>query len=290
MTGFNVVSPQNRDELLTVISSLQDKNFRFGAGCTDLLIELRAEPVEDLTVVNLKQLDDNEFSSIRERRDGLRIGSLTTVHEIAINEKIGNNYPVLSSAAIQLASTQIRRVATVGGNLCTASPAGDISCALYALNAECEVLNTAGDLHTFPISDFFTGVRETCLERDEILRSVFIPHNGNGGKIRSGFIKIGTRRSMECSVVSLAYHILADDTSVVHDANIALGSIAPTIMSASSACDYLTGKSLNKLSVSEKTAFADKVMEYADPISDVRATAWYRKEVLHNISRTLFDN
>ena len=120
-------------------------------------------------------------------------------------------------------------MATVGGNLCTASPAGDIVCALMALKAACEILNIDGKLRTVPMGDFFLDVRKTALKKDEILRSITIPPNVQNSKLHSGFIKIGTRRSMECAVVSLAYHIQLDDTGNIIAAGVAIGSVAPTV-------------------------------------------------------------
>ena len=94
---------------------------------------------------------------------------------------------------------------------------------------------------------------------------------------------------MECSVVSLAYHIYIDDAGIVKKAGIAIGSAAPTIMFTKSASDFIIGKNINNLSEDECAEFANKVMEYATPISDLRRSAWYRKQVLYNISKSIFE-
>jgi len=287
---FNVVSPVNTKELFGLISANHDRNFRFGAGYTDLLIELKKQSDQDLTVINLAQLADDNFTSISETADGFRIGALVTAKCITLDKDLLANYNVLTDAASQLASGQIRQVATVGGNICTASPAGDIACALVALKANCEVLNSEGVLRVVPIEDFSTGVRTTALRTDEVLRSIVIPSNDVKNRIYSKFIKIGTRRSMECSVVSLAYHIQTDDDSIIVNAGIAIGSVAPTIMFVKSACDYLIGKDFSSISSSETEEFSSKVIEYASPISDIRASAWYRSEVLANIAKSIFEN
>ena len=103
----------------------------------------------------------------------------------------------------------------------------------------------------------------------------------------SGFIKVGTRLSMECSVVALAFHIQKDDSGTIQHAGIAIGSVAPTIKFTDSACNYLNGKS--ELNQVEREEFAKLVSKYASPISDVRASAWYREEVLFNISKGLME-
>jgi len=121
------------------------------------------------------------------------------------------------------------------------------------------------------------------------LRSILLPFNVTKA-VSSGFIKIGTRRSMECSVISLAYHIQVENNNRISNAGISIGSAAPTIKFTSSACEYLIGRNYTSIGEPEAEQFASHVLEYATPISDIRATAWYRKEVLFNISKSIFDN
>ena len=288
--NLNVITPSTTDELLKAITEYQDKNFRFGAGCTDLLVELKKEPIEGLTVINLAQLTDDHFTSITSSSEEVRIGALVTAHKIATNFDLQSKFPVLSEAANKHGSRQVRQVATIGGNLCTASPAGDMACALVALQAQCEILATDESLRTIPISQFFIDVRKTDLKKNEILRSVIIPSNNGSNKTHSNFIKVGIRRSMECAVVSLAYHILTDENDRITHAGIAIGSAAPTIKFTTSACEYLVGKNLSAIATSESEEFAAKVLEHASPISDIRGSAWYRKQVLSNISKSIFEH
>jgi CO/xanthine dehydrogenase FAD-binding subunit len=287
--SFSVISPKTKSELLQ--SMKQKIKFRFGAGCTDLLLELKKKPADDLTVINLSQLHDVQFTDIKKSVKGLRLGAGVTAHHIVMSEEIKTHYPVLYEAARSLASTQIRQVATVGGNLCTASPSGDIACALMALEAECEIMNVDGKKRTVTIKEFFIGVRKTAMEKDELLYGINIPaKNKNTKIIFSRFLKIGTRKSMECSVVSLAYHIQADAKGKIIHSGIAIGASAPTIRFTDTACDFLLGKNIYETFENDKQEFAGKVIAYASPISDIRATAWYRKEVLFNISKSIFEN
>ncbi|MDP8240916.1 MAG: FAD binding domain-containing protein [Candidatus Hatepunaea meridiana] len=288
--NFNITTPETTQELLAQISKHQENNFRFGAGYTDLLLELKKQPDEDLTVINLAQLNDEHFTSISELDDGIRVGTLVTANRITYNEVLEKRYPVLYEAASKLASRQIRQVATIGGNLCTASPAGDIACALVALEARCEMLKTDGTVIVVPIDDFFVGVKKNCLLKNEILRSIIIPSNSENSKLYSGFIKVGTRCSMEIAVVSLAYHIQSDENGKITKAGVAIGSVAPTIKFAKSASEYLIGRSYTSIGTSKAEEFATKVLEYTLPISDIRASAWYRKEALFNISKSIFES
>ena len=94
---------------------------------------------------------------------------------------------------------------------------------------------------------------------------------------------------MEIAIVSLAYHLQMDDTGIITDAGVACGAVAPTIPFTTSACEFLIGKNIKDLSAADKEEFAKKVISFASPISDIRASDWYRKEVLFNISKTIFE-
>lgn len=94
---------------------------------------------------------------------------------------------------------------------------------------------------------------------------------------------------MECSVVSLAYHIQTNKNDEIVKAGIAIGAVAPTIRFAKSACDFLVGKKFKTISNDEKQIFSEKIISYASPITDIRATDWYRKQVLFNISKSIFE-
>ena len=130
----------------------------------NLLMELKKKPEDNLTVINLAQVVDDKFTGYRKDPKLIRLGAMSTAGSIVVNEELKNQYPVLHEAAHNLASTQIRQVATVGGNLCTASPSGDIACALVALAARCEILNSNGKTRTVAITDFFTGTQKNGFE------------------------------------------------------------------------------------------------------------------------------
>ncbi len=284
---FYTVSPHTTAELLETIKQNQENHFRFGAGYTDLIPELQMQKQDDLTVINLAKLKDKDFTSISDSKEGSRIGALATMTDVLSNESL-QGFPALIEAVESLASVQIRSVATVGGNICTASPAGDVSCALVALDAACEILDMGGKIRTVPIAEFFTGVKTTVLKKDEILRNVLIPGFTPSERTVSGFIKIGNRNSMEIALVSFAYHITADKDGVITSAGAAVGSMAETIRYTASASEFLLGKNVDQLTKADSEKFADLVLEYTNPITDFRASAWYRRKVLWNISKSIF--
>lgn len=287
---FEIINPSSTTELLETVENLKDSKYKFGAGCTDLLMELKKNCEVDLTIINLAKVKDTAFTNIIKTSESYNLGAMVTASNIIENNDLKNCFLVLYEAANSLASTQIRNVATIGGNLCTASPSGDVACALVALNSNCELLNTSNNKRTVPITDFFIGPRKTVIKNNELLYSISVPANNiNCNKIHSAFIKIGTRRSMECSVVSLAYHIQINHNDVIINAGIAIGASSPTIRFTKDACNFLIGKKFGNITKIEKEEFAGLVLKYAEPISDIRASAWYRKEVLFNISKSIFE-
>lgn len=286
---FEVISPKTTPELLNAIYANQANNFRIGAGFTDLINQFKAQQTEGLILINLAQLVDDSFKLIVEKPTNFQVGALTTASEIIANQLIKENFPVLHQAASKLASTQIRNVATVGGNICNVSPSGDMTAALIALKATCHILDCDGDERKELLSSFIRGLKKTSLTKKEIIRNITIPKNSKKN-IKSGYEKVGSRKSMEIAIVSLAYHLQMNDIGVITNAGVSCGAVAPTIPFTALACEFLIGKNINSISESDKEEFAKKVLGYANPISDIRASDWYRKEVLFNISKTIFDN
>lgn len=290
--NFNIEIPLNTTDLIRVLKDYKNRNYRIGAGCTDLLMELKKSCSNQLTIINISQINDENFNNIKIDNSSKKtiIGANTTVHKIMYNDDILKNFNVLHCAAKNLASNQIRQVATIGGNLCTASPSGDLICALMALKAKLEIINSEGIIRQISILDFYKGVRKTDLKSGEFLSSISVsPNKVETNNLHSGFIKIGTRKSMECSVVSLAYHIQTDKNAKILEASIAFGASAPTVIFAQKACDFLIDKNINNISETDIEKFANLVLEYASPIDDLRATAWYRRQVLFNISKSILE-
>jgi len=286
--NFEIESPATREELVQSLRKHQSTNFRLGAGFTDLLIELKNSDQEDLTLINLSQMEDEEFSGIVANSTEIRIGALVTVARIIKNSSIMENSPVLHQAAQSLASGQIREVATIGGNICQASPSGDLSCALVALKATCEIMDMEGRIRHEPLNGFFQGPGKTSLQKNEVLKSISIPVNLRK-TLKSGFIKIGKRSAMECSIVSIGYHFQLEADGQVIQAGIAIGAVAPTVIFCSKAAAFLVKRNVNKLTEDDRLMVTELIQQAASPIDDLRASAWYRKEVLFNTARSIFE-
>ncbi|MBC8315467.1 MAG: FAD binding domain-containing protein [Bacteroidales bacterium] len=286
--NFDIESPVTREELVQSLRKHQSANFRLGAGFTDLLIELKNSDQAELTLINLSQLEDEEFSGMSFNPTEFRVGALVTVAQISKNSAIQQNFPVLQQAALSLASGQIREVATIGGNICQASPSGDLSCALVALKATCEIMDMEGKIRHEALSGFFRGPGKTSLQKSEVLKSISIPVNQRK-TLKSGFIKIGKRSAMECSIVSIGYHFQVEADGKVIQAGIAIGAVAPTVIFCSKAAAFLIKRNVNNLTEDDRLKVAELIQQAASPIDDLRASAWYRKEVLFNTARSIFE-
>jgi carbon-monoxide dehydrogenase medium subunit len=207
------------------------------AGGTDLLIALKKNSISPSQVVALDQVE--EIKGICGDDDGIYLGARTTAAEIADSD-FGTAGQALAEAAAQVGSPLVRNLATVGGNLVTAMPAADMAPPLLVMQAGV-VLEKFGDNREIALADFFVGPGEQVMLPEEILSLIFLPQLPDGSG--SAFEKLGVRKALERSIVSVAALItLADDGKTIQDARIALGAVAPTPMLAVDAAAGLCGK------------------------------------------------
>ncbi len=179
----------------------------------------------------------------------------------------------LVSAAWQVGAPQIRNRATVAGNLITASPANDTIPALEALGAWVELASVSGN-RMISLSDFYTGVRRTVLHPNEMLVDIAFPALPNSS--RGTFLKLGLRRAQAISVVNTAV-VLDFDETMVRSATITLGAVAPTIIHATEAEVFLSGRNLTEDVIDQCGELAAKA---ALPIDDIRGSATYRRAMV----------
>jgi carbon-monoxide dehydrogenase medium subunit len=252
---------------------------RIVAGSTDFLVRWRAGFWHPDYVVNIQRIPGLSRVTYS-ARNGLRLGAMVTIQTLEEHPAIRRNYPALAGAASSFAGVQVRNLATVGGNICNASPSGDTLPALLAYGAECRLSGPDGHRQV-PLDQLFTGPGRTVLAQDEVLTEVTLPPPPtNTGSL---YIKHSPRGAMDIATVGVASAVTVDRPSgECTGARIALGAVAPTPLRARAAEDMLRGR---RLDADLLQAAAEEAMSQATPIDDVRGTARYRREMVRVLTR-----
>ncbi|MCX8184761.1 MAG: xanthine dehydrogenase family protein subunit M [Sulfolobales archaeon] len=260
---FDYYRPRDLREALKLLESVEGA--KVVAGGTDLVVDLKYRRIEVRALIDISRLDELRFIKLEDSY--VEIGSAVTIQEIVESSIAREKLPLLVEAAESLGSWQIRNLATIGGNLCTASPAADTAPPLLVYDAELELVSLRG-VRTVPIEKFFTGPKRVVLERGEILRSIRIPVSRN--VFGWSYIKL-RRTSFDVAKASVAVLLDARDGYIV-DARVALGSVAPTPVRARGVERSIVG-----LKIEEAARVAsERVVNEISPIDDARSTAWYR--------------
>lgn len=273
MARFDYLEPHTLRQAISLLQRHGDQA-RIVAGSTDFLVRWRTGVWQPQYVVNIQHvpgLDRLGYSA----RSGLRLGALVTVQALEASPVLREKYPALATGATSFAGVQVRNLATVGGNVCNASPAGDTLPALLAFEAQCKLVGPDGE-RWVPLDQFFKGPGRTDLQSAEILTELRLPPPArNSGSL---YIKHSPRGAMDISAVGVASVVaLGQRGKVCEDVKIALGAVAPTPIRAYGAEELLRGQTITPELVH---AVAQKAQELATPIDDVRATGAYRKSVV----------
>jgi len=268
----NYLAPASLSEALQLVA---ERNATILAGGTDLLPRWhRGLTVPPTAVVSLRCLAD--LCGIERARDEVRIGACTPLSVIATDPIIASAAPVLGIAASRIACSLIRNRATIGGNLCNASPAADTAIPLLLLDAILDIAcvgQAAVTTRDVQIADFFRGPGKTVLQSGDLLTGIrFKPLPA---ETIAAWDKFGTRPAMEIAVAAVGV-ALAFEGRTVAKARIGYGSVAPVPLRGHAAESQLVGKQLSNDVVNECVAAARAEIA---PITDVRASADYRREV-----------
>jgi len=242
------------------------------AGGTDLMLQLQDGMFAPDYVVDVKNVPELMSLSF-DPTSGLTIGAATSLRSIETSEIVREKYPHLATGASEVGSVQIRNQASFGGNICTATPSADGIPALVSLDATARIASVRGE-RTVALAEFFKGVRRTVLEPDELLVDLHIP--APAAKTSGSYVKLNTRPQMDLAIVGVAATItLADDGETIKKAAICLGAVATTPLRVPEAEEILVGQAISEDLLAAAGAAAARA---ARPISDVRASAEYRRE------------
>jgi len=274
---FEYLSPKTLKEASELLLKYGDKA-KLKAGGTDLLIKMSNRVITPEYIIGLKNLE-NELNYIKfDENEGLKIGALATLSDVANNDLIKEKYPAVSYAASVTATNQVRNMGTVVGNLCNAAPSADNAPALLALNSKIVLFSINGE-RVVALEDFFKGPGLTCMEQGEIVKEIIVPvPEKNSATI---YKKISHRSKVDIAIFNVGVMVKIKDNTF-DDVNIFLGAVAPIPLRARKTEDLLKGKKVDDNIIYDA---GKQASEEASPITDVRATKEYRKLMVEIITR-----
>ncbi|WHH60482.1 xanthine dehydrogenase family protein subunit M [Petroclostridium sp. X23] len=269
LVKFDYARCDSINDLLDVLSN-SGKNIGLIAGGTDLLVQIRSKLVKPDAVISIKDIP--ELTEIKETAHDITVGAAVSFSEIIGSSVIHDNFPVLQDASGYIGSPIIRNLATIGGNVQTASPAADGLAALYSLDAQVVLVSPRGE-RLLKIEDFVIGPKKTARAKDELIKAFRIP------KIKwdmEKFFKVGKRNALAISIVNGVVRAAFEDGRKIKEARVVLGAVAPTPLRLRQAENFLQGKEYtDELGKELRKIIQDSI----SPISDIRASKEYRKYI-----------
>ena len=275
MRAFEYFEPKTVGEATKYLFD-HGETARILAGGVDLVPRMRKGELKTDYVVNIQRIEGLDSIDC-DSATGLRFGAAATLRALEISEWVRKGYPALYQAIHQIASVQAKYMGTAVGNLCVGTPASDVATALYAHGASLSISGPDGD-RIEPIQEFCTDYRCTSLRRGEMVTGVFVPPMKKGEAC--GFANL-VRTHADIAKLIVAVSI-ATEKDVCQEARIAIGAAATTVFRASKAEKILIGRTLTPQAIEEA---AEAASGETRPISDLRSSAEYRKEMTRVLVR-----
>jgi CO/xanthine dehydrogenase FAD-binding subunit len=264
------ILPQNVNDALHVMKKWKGRA-KLIAGATNVIPDMRAKILKPGALIDISHLKN--LSYIKEEKKRIRIGGLTTISDLVSSKVIQDHAPLLSDAANQLGNPLVRNRATIAGNLADASPAADTAVPLLVLEAVVVAERDGRKRRQIPIDQFFLGVNQTVLKPGEMIKEVlFLKPDPNR---KTAYIKLGRRNAMAISVVSVAA-LLEIDGSHCRKARLGFGAVAPKPIRVYRIEGMLTDREITEELIE---ACCEKVGKEISPITDIRASAEYRRSM-----------
>jgi CO/xanthine dehydrogenase FAD-binding subunit len=278
LPAFEYHAPASIAKALDLMARYKNKG-RFVAGGTDLLVAMKKREVIPQHLISL-----NGIAALKgitpDKKGGVTIGALTTLAEIERSDIIHRQFLPLRDAINVMASAQVRSLATIGGNLCSAVPSADTAPPLIALNASLQLVGPKGK-RSISVEAFFTGPAETVRKSNEILKAIMIP---KPEAFSSGcYLKLMRRQAMDLALVGVAACLSLDkEKKICTEARIALGAVAPTPIRVHEVEALLVNKAIDEKLITEAARVAGMQCR---PISDIRASLEYRCSMVEVLTR-----
>jgi carbon-monoxide dehydrogenase medium subunit len=270
---FDYLEPKTIEEAVHFLANY-GKKARIIAGGTDLLVKMKMGEVLPEALINISRVPALRYL-IEDK--SLRIGALTCFRDLERSRVIKEKFTALFEAARSVSSVQIKTMGTIGGNLCHASPAADSAPPLIVFGGKVKLVENNRE-RVLPLEDFFVGPGESVLSPKELLVEIQVPELA--GRMGSAFLKMG-RVSADLSKVSVAVALVRDG-DICKGCRIALGAVGKTPLRAKRGGEILKGKKVTEALIEET---GEQVSLEIQPITDLRSTAWYRKEVSKVMTR-----
>jgi carbon-monoxide dehydrogenase medium subunit len=273
---MNYFEPKTVSETLSVLAR-HGGEAKVIAGGTDVMVDIKFKE-EPGGLVNIKKLPG--LTGITENGAGLRIGALTTIRDLETSALVREKLPVLWEASHQFASLQVRNTATIGGNICRASPSGETLAPLLVLDAKAKLAFADGE-KLEPFTSFFQGPGKSSAGVNGLLTEIEVPYPPAGSK--GVYLKHAVRGAMDIAMVGVAVMITPDSgKNEIQDVRIGLGAVAPTPIRALKAEALLRGKPLGSVLLKEAALLA---ASEASPINDQRSSAENRRWIVEALTR-----
>jgi carbon-monoxide dehydrogenase medium subunit len=278
MKDFAYFRPNTLQEAFSLLDDKKSKS-KVLAGGTDLIAQMRAGSLQPDFIIDVKKIPELNRLELSADKT-LHIGAAVPLSKICALPPVIQKFAILHQGCSVIGSTRIRNRATMGGNICNAAPSADSVPALLCLGTKASIASSAGT-RVIPLNSFFRGPGKTALAYNELLVEIEIP--APPAHSAGYYLRHTPREEMDIAVVGVAvFLIFAPRSKVCQEARIALGAVAPTPIRVPQAEALLAGKKPGEADI-EKVA--EKVAEAASPISDIRSSAEYRRELLKVLTR-----
>ena len=263
-------APGSIDEAVTLLAQASG-SAQILAGGTDLLVQIRAGFTKPSLVVDVKNIPELQTISLDD--DGVRIGAAVSGAELGENDAVKAAWPGLVEATELIGSTQIQGRASLGGNLCNASPAADTVPALVAASAICLIAGPDGQREA-PVEQIVTGPGQTSLKNGEFVVQFQLPKKLP--RSADAYLRFIPRTEMDIAVVGAGVNLTLDEKGICHQARVALGAVAPTVLLVEAGAKALIGSTLDDAALDKLRAAASAA---CNPIDDKRGTVEFRVDV-----------